>query len=254
MSRFFLESDFEAYRDDLARSNDEKIISNRMFVVEKLRDLHEQGLKKFMNSNGLYEHWQKQHLTSVVWPLKQANGEYVNYVRMGYGKSKQQMKELSKILGLTSINDKGYMKDDMAFHYVTQLQIALDEYGWNIALYLGDKGWLEQRNLVKKIESSKVQEESLIEILRSLQEKGFILYIHLDSESYYFENAEDYLTYIVDYSNKKVNFRMHICKELERDSEYNDLQGTLQFIIKEFNLLMPLYKFVAWDSTKNNYL
>ena len=51
-----------------------------------------------MLKNDLHSHKQKAHLTSVVWPLRQSNGEYVDYVRMGYGKSKEHVIELAKIL------------------------------------------------------------------------------------------------------------------------------------------------------------
>lgn len=254
MGKFFLDSDFKAFDRKFARSTDEKIIANRMITVNKFRDLHEQGLKKIMNSNELHAHWQKQHLTNVVWPLKQANGEYVDYVRIGYGKSKQEIKELSQILSLFSINDKGYMKDDMAFHYVTQLQLSINEDEWNVALYLGHHGWLEQKNLVNKVKNNKKEKDLLKDTLNFLQDKGYILYIYSELGDYYYEDASEYINEIIDYSNKGVSFTIHICKELDKDDEKNDIQKILPYLITEFKILMPIYKFIAWDSKKNNYL
>lgn len=254
MGRFFLESDFKAFDSNLARSTDERVISNRMNVMNKFRDLHEQGLNKFMNSNGLHCHWKKEHLTNVIWPLKQANGEYVDYIRMGYGKSKPELKELSKIADLFSVNEKGFMKDDMAFHCITQLQISLNEDSWNVSLYIDKKGWLEQNNLVKKIDDRERKDE-LIELLTAIYEQGYKLYIYSKEKgNYYYEDVEEYVDDIISYSKSGVSFSVSISREFDKEDEENDLEKTLPNIIHEFNKLMPLYKFIAWNYKKNNYL
>lgn len=254
MGRFFLESDFKAFDSNLARSTDERVIANRMHVVNKFKDLHEQGLNKFTNSNGLNSHWKKEHLTNVIWPLKQANGECVNYIRMGYGKSKPELKELSKIAELFNVNEKGFMKDDMAFHCITQLQISLNEESWNVSLYIDKKGWLEQNNLVKKI-ANKEEKDELIKLIKIVYEQGYKLYLYSKEKgNYYYEDAEGYVDEIISYSNNGVSFSVDIAKEFDIEDEENDLDKILLNIINEFNELMPLYKFIAWNYKINNYL
>lgn len=254
MGKYFLESDFKAFDSSLARRIDDKVIANRILVVNKLRNLHEQGLKNMMGKNDLYPHWQKTHLTSVVWPLKQANGEYVDYVRMGYGKPKDKIKELAKILQMYIINDKGFMKDDMAFHYVTQLQLAVNEDGWNIALYLGNHGWLEQKNLVKKLENNISQREEFDKMLKNVMDNGYVLYLYSDVGNYYYENSEEYINDIIEYSNKRISFTIHIANEKDEESSENSTDKVLNFIVNEFCELIPIYKFIAWDPIDNNYI
>lgn len=254
MARYFSDSDFMAFREDLAYSNSEKVIAARMTVVEKLRDLHEQELKEFMNSKGLHEHWQKAHLTSVVWPLKQANNEYVNYVRMGYGKPKNKIDELANMSGLKTMTTKGYLKDDMAFHYITQLQVALNEVSWEVSLYLDDLGWFEQHNLVNKIESNKSLKGEMISLLESLQDEEYILYLAFEAGYVEYDDAEEYIDDIIEKSNSKISFGIHICKSMEKDSDYNDYKKILPFLTEEYLKLMPLYKFMSWDRIQNSYL
>lgn len=254
MGKYFLESDFKAFDSSLARRTDDKVIGNRIYVVNKLRDLDEQGLKTYMLKNDLHSHWQKAHLTSVVWPLKQANGEYVDYVRMGYGKSKEHIKQLGKILQMYSINDKGFMKDDMAFHYVTQLQLSINENGWNIALYLGHYGWLEQKNLVSKLSENSSKREEFKNLLDYLIDNKYVLYLYSDIGDYYYEDTEEYINDIIDYFHKGTSFTIHIANEQDKESNENETNRILTFLIAEFDKLMPLYKFISWDPIENNYI
>ena len=85
MSVFFTESDFKAFEVRKAMLEDTKTIADRKIVVEKMRDLHKCGIGNFMKSKGLNPHWrEKTNLTNVIWPLKQANGGSVTYLRLGY--------------------------------------------------------------------------------------------------------------------------------------------------------------------------
>lgn len=254
MGKYFLESDFKAFDSSLARKTDDKVIANRLYVVNKLRALDEQGLKSYMLKNDLHSHKQKAHLTSVVWPLRQANGEYVDYVRMGYGKSKEHVIELAKILQMYSINNKGFMKYDMAFHYVTQLQLSINEKGWNIALYLGYYGWLQQKKLVNKLFENSSRREEFKNLLDYIIDNNYVLYLCSDVGDNYYEDTDEYINDIIDYFHKGISFTIYIANEQDKESKENETNRILNFLIDEFDKLMPLYKFISWDPTQNNYI
>ncbi len=253
MGKYFIDSDFDAFALEKATLEDQAIIADRRIVVERMRVLHEEGLKKFMNSKGLHPHWnEKLNLTNVIYPYMKANAGKVTYLRMGYGKQKSKIDKLSKHLQMYKFNSRGTLVDDMAFHYITQIQIALDENGWNIALYLGKHAWLEQKNLVKKLSmgDNRISFEKLLE---ELNEEGYTLYLYSEQGDYYYEDIEEYVDDIIEYSNEGVSFTIHIANEREVNDEMNDRDKILDFIKDEFAKLVGIYNFISWD-TDNNYI
>lgn len=253
MGKYFIESDFNAFAIEKATLEDQAIIADRRIVVERMRVLHEEGLKKFMNAKGLHPHWnEKLNLTNVIYPYIKANAGRVTYLRMGYGKPKSKIDKLSKHLQMYKFNSRGTLVDDMAFHYITQIQIALDEDGWNTALYLGKHAWLEQKNLVNKLSmgDNRMKFEKLLE---ELYDEGYTLYLNLEQWNYYYEDIENYVDDIIKYSNEGVSFTVHIANEREVDDEMNDRDRILNFIKVEFTKLVGIYNFISWD-TDNNYI
>lgn len=253
MSKYFIDSDFDAFALKKAMSDDQAIIADRKIVVERMRVLHEGGLKKFMNTNGLHPHWkEKLNLTNVIYPYIKANGGQVTYIRMGYGKHKSKIKELSERLQIFKLNEKGVLMGDMAFHYVTQIQIALDEDGWNIALYLDKHGWLEQNNLAKKlsIHKNRIDFKNLLE---ELYNEGYNLYLYSGQSNCCYRNIEHYIDDIIKYVNQGFSFSIHIVNEKEKDDEMNDRDKILDYTKDEFSKLIKLYNFISWD-TNNNYI
>lgn len=252
MNKFFTVNDFKAFDEELAKSTDEKVIANRMETVNKLKSLHEFELRGIVKKMGLSPHWKKEHLTNVVWPLKQANGEYVDYVRMGYGKPKSKIQKLAKLVGL-QIVDTNYIKDDMAFHHVTQLQISLNQDNWCIALYLDKKGWVEEKNLTNKVKSFPHYYKEFYYLLNDIMQDGYILYLYSEKGNYYYEDIDEYIADIIEYSNSGVSYTIHICKELEPDDCNNDTDLIANYVQDEFNKLGSIYKFISWDED-NNYI
>lgn len=90
----FLESDFRAFDIDKSRSRDKVILERRRVAAEKLRELNNLGLFEFMNSKGLSSHWEKQYITSITWPLKRVNDEYVDRIYLSYGKIELMLESL----------------------------------------------------------------------------------------------------------------------------------------------------------------
>jgi len=89
-----VDSDFKAFDESLAQSVDDRVIAARQYVVDnRFKVLHfdhqsGNGLKDYFQGNKLYPHWQLQHLTNVYWPYPAANGGWVDYLGMGYGKER----------------------------------------------------------------------------------------------------------------------------------------------------------------------
>ncbi|MBP3928543.1 MAG: hypothetical protein J6D47_03105 [Peptostreptococcaceae bacterium] len=253
MSVFFTESDFKAFEVRKAMLEDTKTIADRKIVVEKMRDLHKCGIGNFMKSKGLNPHWrEKTNLTNVIWPLKQANGGSVTYLRLGYGKSKEQIDNLSKYLKLYSFNDRGYLKDDMAFHYITQIQIALDESEWNTSLYLGKHGWLEQNNIVNKIKAEN-NKNKFIELLDDIIDNGYILRLYLEEETIEYKNSKAFINDMTRYTNDGITYTIHIINSREKLDDNNEIKKIIPFIKSEFGKLLDLYYFMSW-SENNNYI
>lgn len=253
MGKYFINSDFDAFAIEKATLEDQAIIADRKIVVERMGVLHEEGLKKFMNSKGLYPHWnEKLNLTNVIYPYMKANAGRVTYLRMGYGKHKSKIDKLSKHFQMYKFNNRGSLVDDMAFHYITQIQIALDEEGWNTALYLGKHAWLEQKNLVNKL-SIGDNRLKFIMLLEQLYDEGYTLHLYSEQGDYYYEDIDDYIDDIVNYSNGGISFTMHIANEKEIDDDMNDRSLILDYVKNEFNKLVGVYNFISWD-TDNNYI
>jgi hypothetical protein len=80
---FIKNSDFNAFDKKFATSNYDRIIRARQFVVDNcMKYLHYdegigEGLGDFFKKYGLYQHWQKQHLTNVYCPLSVVNGGWL---------------------------------------------------------------------------------------------------------------------------------------------------------------------------------
>ena len=253
MGKYFINSDFDAFALEQAILDDQAIIADRRIVVERMRVLHEEGLKKFMNSKGLHPHWnEKLNLTNVIYPYMKANGGSVTYLRMGYGKHKTKIDKLSKHLQMYKFNSRGSLVDDMAFHYITQIQRALNEKKWNTALYLGKHAWLEQKNLVNKLAIGD-NRLKFMTLLEQLYDEGYTLYLYSEQGDYYYEDIDDYTDDIINYSNDGISFTIHIANEKEIDDEMNDRDLILGYIKNEFSKLIEIYNFISWDNG-NNYI
>lgn len=253
MSKFFIESDFKAFDKALAKSENPSVIANRNIVVGRLRDLHIGGLKAYMEGLGLYPHWkEKTNLTNVVYPFFKANGGSVTYIRLGYAKNKAKMDEYAKRVGMAQLTDKSYLKDDMAFHYLAQIQLALDENGWDTSFYLGHHGWIEQNNLVKKISNkdNRLEFESILEVLKS---DGYALNIGDDISSSSYKKVSSFVDALIDLTNRGAIYTIYIFKHKTVNSVENDKDLIIDYVEGEFTKLLPLYTFVSW-SIDNNYI
>lgn len=261
-SQFFIDSDFEAFHEKFATSEEEKIIGNRQYVIDnRFKYLHYdegsgQGLLDFFKQHNLHPHWQKTHLTNVIWPFPIANGGYVDYVRMGYGKDSLLVKELARRTGVfTEITDQG-VRDAIAFFCVTQLQVGLNQYGWWINLYIDKKGWIEEYNLLEKIRSSAKLRKKFLDLLIDINKQGYKFYItvHPDEDINYDENnPEDFIKMLEKLKVAKKSFSISIEKFHEKDVIENN-HDMLNYLKGEFTKLLPLYNFISWHPQNNNYL
>ena len=259
---FFIDSDFNAFDEKFATSEDNKIIGARQIVVDnRMKLLHYdegsgKGLIDFFRKNGLYPHWQKQHLTNVFWPFPPANAGWVDYLRMGYGKEKELVKDLAHRSGIfTEVTDTG-TREAIAFFCVTQLQVGLNYNGWWINLYIDKKGWLEQYNLLQKINSSKQNKAEFLKLLEGINKQGyeFIIYPHPYEELDFDRNdPEEFISEMQNFKNNKRACSISIEKYHDRNAAENS-PDMLDYLKGEFCKLMPLYNFISWHPKKNNHI
>lgn len=259
---FFIDSDFNAFDEKFATSEDNKIIGARQIVVDnRMKLLHYdegsgKGLIDFFRKNGLYPHWQKQHLTNVFWPFPPANAGWVDHLRMGYGKEKELVKELAHRSGIfTEVTDTG-TREAIAFFCVTQLQVGLNYNGWWINLYIDKKGWLEQYNLLQKINSSKQNKAEFLKLLEGINKEGyeFIIYPHPYEELDFDRNdPEEFISEMQNFKNNKKACSISIEKYHDRNAAENS-HDMLNYLKGEFSKLMPLYNFISWHPKKNNHI
>ncbi|WML46809.1 hypothetical protein RCG23_14300 [Neobacillus sp. PS3-34] len=188
-----------------------------------------------------------------IWPFPIANGGWVDYLRMGFGKQREFIYELARLSGVFSeVSDHG-TRDQIAFHYVTQLQISLSEHGWSVNLYM-DKSWLEQRNLYNKLQDKNSRKE-FIHILDSLLQEGFISsIIYHDGSWEDFEDAREFLREFTNLVDQEESFSFLIGKHLERYSPENHAASILSWVKDQMQILLGAYNYTAWHPSANNYL
>ena len=140
----------------------------------------------------------------------------------------------------------------MAFHYITQIQIALDESEWNTSLYLGKHGWLEQNNIVNKIKTEN-NKNKFIELLDDIIDNGYILRLYLEEETIEYKNSKAFINDMTRYTNDGITYTIHIINSREKLDDNNEIKKIIPFIKSEFGKLLDLYYFMSW-SENNNYI
>lgn len=110
------------------------------------------------------------------------------------------------------------------------------------------------KNLVSKLSENSSKREEFKNLLDYLIDNKYVLYLYSDIGDYYYEDTEEYINDIIDYFHKGTRFTIHIANEQDKESNENETNRILTFLIAEFDKLMPLYKFISWDPIKNNYI
>lgn len=254
MGNFFLESDFRAFDIDKSRNRDKFILEGRRVTADKLRELHNSGLLEFMNSRGLSSHWEKQYITSITWPSKRVNDEYVDRIYLSYGKNRADIRKLIKVLNLFHDIEGNRIEDDMVFNYIPQIQLGISGDSWNTALYLDKYSTIEQRNLVNKIRKNYELKEKFENILMALEDKGYKLYLIKDNDYRGYENELEYVEDIIRYTDNGEKYCLTIRKDYDKKHSSNSRSQIIDFVKGEFDNLMDVYYFVSWDSEENDYL
>jgi len=124
--------------------------------------------------------------------------------------------------------------------------------------HIDDKAWLEQRNLLNKIESP-AHRRRWLEYLEDLMEFAYepCLIVRQDDgekEYYWAQSPEDFTARLETFHQNGIAPSVSVGLFLDRDAPENDSDTILDFRKMEFDRLLPLYRFVAWHPVKNNYL
>ncbi|MEG1416123.1 MAG: hypothetical protein RSA01_10915 [Clostridium sp.] len=255
MSKYFNITDFNGFSEEYATTSDPTIISTRTVTKQKFEQLHLDSLGKFMKSNGLYPHKLKQHLISSIYPNELANGNCVDHIRMGYGKSPSQFSAYQKFANLYSDSSNGYLKSDLKFSCTSQIQIALNYDHWNTAFYLDDSGWLEQQNLLRKISFKREYKKELISIIDELASKEYNLYLYCVDGYYEIETGKEFVDTLVELiEDEDIYPTIHIVKYVTINAKCNTYENIDDYVVNEFSNLLDLYNFISWNSIDNNYI
>lgn len=260
---FFLSEHFAAVAESKATSTDPAVIDARKRVIEEcLKPLHQgaggvPGLRDFMAARGLHPHWMPVHLTNVWWPYHEANGGWVDYLRLGYGKEELFVRELAKRSGVYQRLNASGTYDSMAFHHVTQLQVGIAEYGWWVNWYQHHDAWLEQKNWLEKMNRTSDHRREAFSLLDSLQDAGysFVIYPEHDPSNPVEANSpEEFLQLISRYRENGDAISLSIELGFDSDGRENSWDVVPGLVRQEFDRLLPLYHFTSWHPRSNHYL
>lgn len=241
---------------DKARSEDPLVIAARKKVVEKLRFLQDNYFGEPMERYGLFPHWKREHWTNVFFPLPDANGGFVDYLRLGYGKPKHLVDELAHRSGVFQELTAYGTYDPIAFYYVAMVQLGLNERWWWVNFYMDDKAWLEQYNLLSKV-AHPTHRAKLVSILNDLQAVGYQLVIypqHGGLEGWVESCPEEFIDALAEHRKKSQPAMVSIELLMEPDAPENSFKRLPEFVLSEFKRLLPLYNFASWHPKKNNFL
>ena len=136
------------------------------------------------------------------------------------------------------------------------MQVGLNYNGWWINLYIDKKGWLEQYNLLQKIDSSKQNKVEFIKLLERINKEGYQFYIYPHPYEELDYDRNDPVFFINEMQNFRKDKRacsISIEKFHSRNAKENN-KGMLAYLKGEFSKLIPLYNFISWHPSKNNYI
>lgn len=259
--RYFEKADFDAFHEDRATSHEDWVIAQRKDVADKFRRLHvgnrgNVGLGNFAKDYGLFPHWRVEHLTNIYWPLQIANGEWVDYLRIGYGKQKLFIDEMSKKAGVfAQLNAQGTYHQ-MAFHYITQLEVFINQRAWGVSVYIGKNAWLEQRNLLVKLQDTH-NRQKFCELIELALEQGYTpgIWIHsLDNEWMSFDDPEAFLADVMRLIGDKQLVPIEVGMSLGPDHPANETNQILGFVKERVAELIDIYNYASWHPTLNNHI
>ncbi|MEG0005547.1 MAG: hypothetical protein RR730_06930 [Clostridium sp.] len=253
MARYFTQSDLDAFKEEHAESADQAVIENREIVRDKFFNLHNKKLGAFMESKELYPHYIPENLTSDIHPRDENQG-YVNHIKMGYGKSDYDVDTLIKLAGEATHLSSGFSSSDIDFNTTTQLQLSLDSNFLTVAFYLDHRGWIELINLEKKSKYRDENIQQLYQLANSAVELGYTLYLYTEEGPEEYDDCYDFISDLLNLVASGEHPAIHIFKCIDLDGDENEEEYIASYIAEEFDNLLPLYNFISWNSTDNNYI
>lgn len=201
-----------------------------------------QQLDRFMGGKDMHCHFKS---------IERVGGEA--YIELGYGKSDNEIKELSRRGNLDLVDKNGKLKEVEAFRYITQLNAQLYPDGWSTGIYIDLEGNYEYKNLVIKLKDQRMKEK-FIGLLNEATKDGYELFIDSEEGEVQFNKAEDFIDGIVKNYDSKNEFYIRVVKIFPRDIKGGIKEEVLKAVIEQFESLYHLYDFMAWNTINNNYI
>lgn len=264
--QYFENSDLDIFRWDLQSSSSKDIRDARKIAQSKLIALNPEiirGIKS--NKLDLYNHAQKNHITSLIFPCTYNKG-HVNWIGIRYGKSERDIKELNKTVdrmsGFRNGNSSRYANNrsndiKMQFQKHACLQIDISYDGVDVGIFhavpYGAIDRIYLHDVIDKDDKSKIN--LIVQELKKIQFYGYKWHIY-DTNAidevflnrifdFDLRQPEDFLSWYDKYDKDGCfsSMLMHFPRYDKRISE-NNIIDTCISIIKQ---LYPLYKAISWD-------
>jgi hypothetical protein len=255
--RFIEEADFESLDGRYAQVPEGPVVAARQRLRKKLLSVHHRFLKKRMEAQALHAHWDPTHLTSLIYPDEHANGGYVDYLRLGYGKPRELVKDLGRRGGFTAELMPVGVNEHLPFFMTSQLQIGIQRDHWWINFFMHSKGWLEQNNLLEKIACREYRDE-LTAMLTGLQDEGYRLALYPGWNNHnppqFPSEPKDFLLALAQARDRGEAVEVSVEMLLVPDDIHNDIQVWPEFVANELERLVSLYRFASWHPKDNNFL
>ncbi|MBS1492442.1 MAG: NgoFVII family restriction endonuclease [Bacteroidetes bacterium] len=235
---------FEDHKIKNVKFNDE-----RHAVVQKFLELHEAIYNQFKSYslNSLNAHYKPRYITSL-FDFAQTDPRALTSIWLHYGKSKKELdmfEDPNEKRELRRYNDNN--EDDQgSFINHIRIQCYLRKNCFGISLFIGKpNGSLWDRDNLRKILKNTEDRKKLLDILRELNGDYWINYYWPNTEEKYLfihKSTEEQIIKFLQIDDDGSYFS--IGKEFSPDNFLISTKNISQTILKEFQLLYPLYELI----------
>ncbi len=141
------------------------------WLVDLDRDIPDAPHTRVLGLN-LHRHWNDQFLTCLWYPHRY-NRFQVNEIYLRYGKSRAEMEDLERQLGIPRLENES--PDFGSFPAHVHMSIGLSSFGFFYQTVVGPRAWPDH-NVMMTILRQGTAGDRLLEQLRSLEEFRYVLF------------------------------------------------------------------------------
>lgn len=254
---FFVDKDYETFNEEYIKLNTKEIRDRRKEIQEKLLEINSDVKSLIVNKYKLHNHWNKANITSLLFPCEYNHG-IVNWIGVRYGRSKRDIMLLNSGRELTD--------EYLGFQKYNCFQIDISRTGIDIGIYHSvPKDSIDRSYVIEQLNKSN---DNFINNLSCEIEK-------LQGYNYQFEvswinketNNWENRSFSFDDFNKEnvgqkfIQFYKENCIDgryscilyhyPRKDSRIQDKESIEKELLKNIELLYPLYRIISWNFDNN---